>query len=278
MALKKISIEDLPAFGGRLMELARKENIGTPALLAAALYEKYRALIEPAQRKNKNGKIVKDQAHDLAAITRMVQNHFGAEEAYEVQSKYLYAYSMLFGCSMDYLYGRTEVKSCNLELREICKKLHISEQMVNNFMNDDDTNPEAFSNAAWWSRLLSGNGFEEIPMAWLQYSMELEIRSDLRKKIEAIRCAEKSASDDTYRTMMEVKRLALEKMVPWEETRSNGAFLFLSKLLTEYIENSAELWVKSRHCDLKDNYYDNELRKIEILNSALKDGANPVQK
>ena len=90
--LGNTSLEDLPSFGRKLMELAREHGIGTPSLLAEALYEKHQTLVEPAQRKNKNGKNVKDRKHDIAAITRMVQNHFNEEYAFNIQSKYLFAW------------------------------------------------------------------------------------------------------------------------------------------------------------------------------------------
>ena len=125
MAIENISIEELPAFGRRLMELAREKEIGSPLLLAEALYHSYRDLVEPAQRKNKHGKVVKDSKHDIEAIKRMVQRHFNEENAYNIQSKYLYAYSMLFDCSLDFLYGNTKVRCCDLEVRDICNKFYI---------------------------------------------------------------------------------------------------------------------------------------------------------
>ena len=276
MSLKKIDINELPDFGGRLMTLARNINIGSPILLAEALYENHRDLIEPGQRKNKNGKTVKDSQHDIAAITRMVQKHFGTEYAYDVQSKYLYAYSLLFNCSMDYLYGKTTITCCNLEIQELCEKMHIPEQVANNILESYDSDPNTFSHASWWMDLLSGEEFNKIPKAWLQYSMELQMYSDLNKKIEAIRNAEKLASDKTYRTMMEVRRISLEKMIPWIESRCQGAFLSLSRLWTDYTDRSSRSWVSSRHCDLEDNYFDHELEKIKVLEEYLKEDSDPI--
>lgn len=123
--LGNTSLEDLPPFGRKLMELAREHGIGTPSLLAEALYEKHRTLVEPAQRKNKNGKNVKDRKHDIDAITRMVQNHFNEEYAFNIQSKYLFAYSELFHCSLDYLYGKVNVRSTDPDMNVICKKTGI---------------------------------------------------------------------------------------------------------------------------------------------------------
>lgn len=277
MAIENISIEELPAFGRRLMELAREKEIGSPLLLAEALYHSYRDLVEPAQRKNKHGKVVKDSKHDIEAIKRMVQRHFNEENAYNIQSKYLYAYSMLFDCSLDFLYGNTKVRCCDLEVRDICNKLHIDERAITNFIDGYDSDPEAFSPTLCWSELLSTNMFDEIPSAWLRYSMEVLQYKDLEKKIEAIKKAEISAADSNYRIMMEARRNSLEKMQPWKKSNCEGAFGILLQIITMYIDAKTESWVASKHTDLAENYYDNELKKIELLEATLKEGSEPIK-
>lgn len=112
MAITNIPLNELPSFGRRLMELAIEKECATPILLARALYEACQDLVEPAIRRNKRGKIVKDEQHDIDAIRRMVQRHFNAENATDVQSNYLFAYSKLFNCSLDYLYGVSKAKKC----------------------------------------------------------------------------------------------------------------------------------------------------------------------
>ena len=44
-------------------------------------------------------------------------------------------------------------------------------------------------------------------------------------------------------------------------------------MLSEYIDTRAEEWVKSKHTDWEQNYYDNELKKIEYLEKVLKEGS-----
>lgn len=278
MAIEKIPIEEFPTFGRKLMELAREKDMGSPLLLAEALYENCRDLVEPAQRKNKHGKVVKDHKHDIESIRRMVQKHFNEENAYNVQSKYLYAYSKLFKCSLDYLYGTITVRSCDLEVRDICNKLHIDEKAIVNLIEEYDPNPEVFSLTRCWSEVLSSEIFFTVPYEWLRYSMEVLQYKDLEKKIKAIKKAEASATDSTYRTMMESRRISLEKMQPGKKSSCQGAFEILSQILFIYLNSKTELWVNSRHIDLEDTYYDNELKKIEILETALKEGSEPIKK
>lgn len=278
MALANVRLEELPTFGRRLMELAKEKNLGSPTLLSNELYYTCRDLVNPAPRKNKYGKVVKDEAHDKEAIKRIVQQHFNEEDVCKVQSKYLLAYSRILGCSLDYLYGVADIRSCNLEVREICEKLHLNESVVINMIEGYDEDPDVFSSTRFWSEILSGDLFHELPSAWLMYSMQVLEFQDLAKKIEAIRKAEKEANDEHYRTMMEVRRIALEKMQPGKSSDCEGAFRILMKLFTKYMDEKAEKWADSRHVDFEDNYYDNELKKIEILEAALKEGSRPATK
>lgn len=277
MAIANIPVNELPAFGRRLMELAQGKMIGTPLLLAESLYTECGDLVEPAKRKNKHGKVVKDRAHDIEAIKRTVQTHFNEEHAYNVQTKYLFAYSRLFNCSLDYLCGKTDIKSVDMEVHEICRKLHIKESVVQNLIDGYDEDPEVFSTTRWWSDMLADEVFSDIPYAWLQYSMQVLIFQDLDKKIKAIKAAEKQADDDIYRTTMEVRRISLEKMQPGKESDCIGAFHMLNRIVSEYMDKATEKWIESKHTDLEERYYDNEIRKIEILEKALAEGAGPVK-
>ena len=258
--------------------LCRERNLYEPAAVACALYKDYYEIVQPGTRNNKHGVSVKSPENDIKALTRAVQKHFNIVEAYKVQSHFMYAYSQLFDCSLDYLYGRTDIMSCDMEIRDICAKLHIDEKAVINLIEGYDPDPEVFSTTRCWSEVLSDEVFGTIPYEWLHYSMEVLEFEDLAKKIEAIKKAEQSAQDSTYRTMMEVRRIALEKMQPGKSSNCEGAFRILSQTLSKYIDSKTEVWVDSRHTDIADNYYDNEMKKIEILEAALKDGAEPLKK
>ena len=276
--IKKTKPEDLDGFGRRLLILCRENDVFEPAAVALALYEKYYDIVQPGTRNNKHGISVKSPENDVKALTRAIQKHFNVVDAYKVQSHFMYAYSLLFNCSLDYLYGRTAVKSCDLEVRSICDKLHIDERAVNNLIAGYDEDPDKFSATRCWSDVLSDELFEKIPYEWLRYSMEVLEFEDLAKKIEAIRKAEQSAEDLTYRTMMEERRVALEKMQPGKSSDCEGAFRILSQTLSKYIDSRTEIWVDSRHTELADNYYDNEIKKMKTLQAALKEGANPVKR
>ncbi len=204
--LGNTSLNDLPSFGRRLMELAREQDIGTPMLLATKLYDNYSDLVEPAKRKNKYGKIVKDRDHDISAITRMVQTHFNEENAYNVQSKYLFAYSKLFNCSLDYLYGTTPVRSTDPDVRIICQKIGLSEKVVQKLMHKSeiylegslyahfdydflykDLDPEAkLLINSFWNDLLESDLFIKLPEEWAEMACALQLHKAIKENLDTI--------------------------------------------------------------------------------------------
>lgn len=220
--LENTSLNDLPAFGRRLMELSREKGIGSPTLLATKLYDDYCDLVEPAKRKNKYGKIVKDRTHDISAITRMVQTHFNEENAYNVQSKYLFAYSKLFNCSLDYLYGTVSVKSTDPDVRTICRKLGLSEKVVHKLMRKPeiylegslyahfdydflykDLDPEAKLLAnSFWNELLESDMFIKLPEKWAYMACALQLHNAIKESLDSI--DSKSVSMPDRNTFFEI--------------------------------------------------------------------------
>lgn len=205
--LGNTSLEDLPSFGRKLMELAREHGIGTPILLAEALYENHRALVEPAQRKNKNGKNVKDRKHDIDAITRMVQKHFNETFAFNIQSKYLFAYSELFNCSLDYLCGKVNVRSTDPDMNGICEKTGLSEKAIEKLMKHSkfylenflyqhneyeflysNIDPDAaIDTTNFWNNIIESDFFMSLPEAWAEMACALQLHKAAQRTLEAIK-------------------------------------------------------------------------------------------
>ena len=60
----------------------------------------------------------------------------------------LVKYADFFGVSTDYLLGRTDVKSSNTEIKDICKKLDLSEEAISTICNLGKTT-ERSNNLNW---------------------------------------------------------------------------------------------------------------------------------
>ena len=271
MAFKNLALKDMPKLGQRLMGLEREERLETPAEIAQTLYERFYELVKPGERKNKNGKNVKSQENDIKAIIKTVQSHLNEEDAYNVQSKFMYAYSQLFDCSIDYLYGITEVKRQDMDIRQICEKTGLSEQAVINIVENCHDDPEVFSMTIWWSKLLEDDAFYRIPMDWSTYSHLVLEGQDLQKKINAIDLAlKKTKLDETLKIMQEMRCDTLEKLKPSKEDACYGAFGKMIRNIENYLDDRTTDWISKQHKEFCEMYYNSEINKMKILEAALK--------
>ena len=271
MAFKNLKLEELPKFGQRLMGLARENDIDTPAEIAQALYERCHELVKPGERKNKYGKIVKSEQNDIKSIIKFVQAHLNEENAYNVQSKYMYAYSQLFYCSIDYLYGITEVRSQDIDIRQICEKTGLSEKAVTHLIENCDDDPEPFSATEWWSQVLEGQAFYGIPIVWRKYGERALERQDLQKRIDAINKALGEVElDSIARAIQEMGPDTLEKLKREKEDTCYGAFGKMMQYIQNYLEDITTDWVEKQHRDYDEMYYHGEINKLKIIEASLK--------
>lgn len=271
MAFKNLKLEDLPKFGQRLMGLARENDMVTPAEIAQSLYERCYELVKPGERKNRYGKVVKSEENDIKSIIKFVQAHLNEENAYNVQSKYIFAYSQLFECSIDYLYGITKVKSQELDIRQVCEKTGLSESAVINLVENYDDNPEIFPTTEWWSQVLEGDAFYGIPIVWVTYSERVLERQDLQKRIDAINKALGEVElDSITRLLQEMRSDTLERFNREKEDSCYGAFGKMMQYVQNYLEDRARDWVEQQHKDYDEMYYRGEINKLKIIEASLK--------
>ena len=181
-------------------------------------------MVEPGHRKNKNGKVVKDRQHDIDAITRMIQNHFNEEEAYNVQSKFLFAYSKLFNCSLDFLYGTVKVRSTDPDMNAICKKTGLSEKVVERLMSNSNIDLDSFmfnffeyeylytdfnlkadlTVTDYWNELLESDLFMSLPEKWVHMACALQLYKETQVCLEEINKFDKKHPDrDSFISIIE---------------------------------------------------------------------------
>lgn len=270
MALKNWKLEEFPEFGQRLMGLAREKDIETPAEIAKALYERCYELVKPGERKNKYGKVVKSEENDIKAIIKFVQAHLNEENAYNVQSKYMYAYSQLFECSIDYLYGITEVRSYDLDIRQICEKTGLSEQAVSNLVHNKPDDTVAFSLSLWWSKILEDEAFYEAPMDWIKYCTMVLESLDVKKRVNAIlHTSEDSEFDDIAKYLHDMRAETLIKLRAAKDDECYGALGKMIRNIENYLEKLATEWVSEQHKEFDEMFYHSEINKLKIIEAAL---------
>lgn len=103
--------------------------------LANILYEDYYDYVAPNGYPKKHSEY---KTKNIAAITKHIERDMLKENPWEVSSNYMYAYSLVFHVSMDFLYGKTDIFSDNYDVRNICEKTGLSEKAVENLLSDEE--------------------------------------------------------------------------------------------------------------------------------------------
>ena len=203
------------SFGELLASLGEEQGWNAAAQIAEQLYENdicYN-LLQPGGREYK---YKFNERKDKNAISRRVQEHlakverpdgtFSYKEAFEIPGEYMLAYSIIFNCSLDYLYGRIAVAAPNAEVADISEKTGLSSSVVDKLMNSEDVCMEEYlakandyglletynpdidpdevteedeyidtyaSKSKFWNEVLESDMFDKIPEAWYRMACAL---------------------------------------------------------------------------------------------------------
>lgn len=269
MFLKGKKIDEYRGFGRRLRIAIDRKGFSDNRKLAEELDKQCSSIIN--MRKKKTGAQPKDP---ISYIMRNIQIHLNKEEAYKVPSAYMYAYSIVLDCSLDYLYGRSEIMTSNLSVADICEKTGLSEPSIINLMDDqiNRDSPDCFSLASWWSKFLGTPIFFQLPLAWKEYALRILQLSDIDKKINAKQKASKDEEisdfimkliydDDDQKTLKAIRK---EK-----DDSKYGTYNKMIRLIEGFLDQYAEEWANEQHPQYDEMYYRSEINKLQILNSQI---------
>ena len=191
-------------FGQKLADLAEERNMHSAADIAAALYEND-LCFELVHPRDRDVKYLVSKDKDINTITRRVQEHISpSKEAQSVPGNYVFAYSILFDCSMDYLYGKIEEKCPDVEVLDISKKTGLSVEAVKRLMENDEISLDEYLEEAnnyglfddpecgtydpeledyfldtdasvpkFWSSLIESDLYEKLPENWYRMACAL---------------------------------------------------------------------------------------------------------
>lgn len=243
-------------FALRLFHLGEDMCCLGPASIATALYanDECFKLVHPKDRSVKRA-AYKDK--DIASIARRVQDHFDVTNAYDVPGNYMMAYSILFDCSMDYLYGKIDEKCPNVEVLDISRKVGLSVEAVKRLMENETISLEDYLKAInnynlldapdcgtydpelddyfletdvsitkFWSELIESDLFIQMPENWSRMACALYTSKAIKMVAEE---AEKEWDDlppmdvflswvETWETFHPERPLARMYKMTWEET------------------------------------------------------------
>ena len=194
-------------FGKILNELSEYRGYKSATDIAVALYEDDICfdLVHPRDR---DTKYLVSRDKDINSIARRVRDHIVPDmDAQDVPGNYMLAYSILFHCSLDYLFGLVDNAAPNAEVRDISEKTGLSPKAVENLCAKSEVyleqfiyqnthnlysqgfNPEArLGVSKFWSDLLESELFSEIPENWARMAFSLQIykaTQDFVKQVES---------------------------------------------------------------------------------------------
>ena len=192
---KKIKNKEPITFQNRLLSLMFDSpievRVKTTIELAKRLKETYFYNI------SKNG--VKIPTLKESSINQMIKKHLEDGDVPSIPSslniEYLQAYAQYFGCSTDYLFGKTPYKTNSYDIRKICELTGLSEKVINIFVTEYSIRnkiPEKFkeillsneTQSEFWINLLNNEEiFTRIPNEWNRMKTAINKINDLNSKI-----------------------------------------------------------------------------------------------
>ena len=248
--MAKTRIEDIPPgaeFGLRLFRLGEGIERKGPAAIADALYENDVCFktISPRGR-DKKYKVNKDK--DIGAIMRRVQDHLELTNAYDVPSNYMYAYSILFDCSLDFLYGKIDVECPNLEVLDISKKTGLSTKVAQKLyeLSKDGESPIVDC----WSAIMDSPLFDSVYKDWEFITYSVYDKIGLEARLAALEWEKKYLSDKGINPLddeifdfprdLDYEIATVQEKIANKEAAFYGMLSKVSKNIADFLESNAK--------------------------------------
>jgi len=159
MALK--NDECISEFGKKIISLMIEKECDSPKILATKLYDAGLVTV-----KSQGKDIYNRRSNAIGSIEKKIRVHIHSDGAGCLQGEFVLAYCKFFGCSADYLFGFTDIKSPDIDVKKICERTGLSENAVLNLTEPVDRNAKEYR-ADIWSMILSSSLYTKIPGDWL---------------------------------------------------------------------------------------------------------------
>ena len=149
---------DFSKFYNRLWTLMENSGDDTPKKLAAALYK------EDLVHVNQNDQIDADEKDSyiqqekrknaIGSIEKKIIKHLNSEDTDKLQGEFVRAYCKHFNCSADFLFGNTDIKTNQIDVRNVCEATGLSETAVSYLVEIKNTSENSTTKLNFWSSLI----------------------------------------------------------------------------------------------------------------------------
>lgn len=223
MALK--NDECISEFGKRIISLMTEKECDSPKMLATKLYD-----VGLVTVKSQGKDIYKRRDNAIGSIEKKIRVHIHSDGAGCLQGEFVLAYCKFFECSADYLFGFTDIKSPDIDVREICDRTGLSEKSVLNLTEQVDKEAKEYRTGVW-SMILESPLYFKIPGEWLEAQKQAFIvaQNDVQLKTAAWELEQVSGPD----------RLDIQNDMEGYEERSQSGKAAMAGLLFNISRNMA---------------------------------------
>ncbi|MDD3747641.1 MAG: hypothetical protein PHD70_14360 [Anaerostipes sp.] len=257
MGFQYLDNESIEKFNCRLWNLMRKKKIEKAKDLAYKLYNAGYDLVTKNEE-DFDGEIAVNN------IAKRIQVHLNSEDIQKLQSRFIMAYCDFFGCSADYLLGRTLIESNNPDTKHFCEVTGLSEKATKRMIEELPSDIKA-DLMGFWSDMLDSNIFYELPYEYHKMCYELGQYYTAHNRIDEINKASREMSDSevfvsTWRTMME------DNYLKEAEPHAGAYYLHMNNILnnmTEYLELFAKKYIETNQREIDGYFFEKLHEKME---------------
>ncbi len=238
MAVSKESANS--PFGKRIMNLIEEKDklieddgkkIKTIKGLATWFYD--HKLVKVSEKKTYDDP-VHERNNRINSIEKKILTHVNTGIITDKNGDYLLAYSKFFGCSCDYLLGRTNVKSTDISIRAICEKTGLSEKAVSRLVRENKGEGRNYN--LLWSKMIESYIYYAIARDWITAS---NAHIDKLKEEGEIAYLDYLKQYMGGRDLMELNLdyEGAESRKDYSEAAFYGTLAKISKAVTDFVED-----------------------------------------
>ncbi|RHO56689.1 hypothetical protein DW091_13380 [Eubacterium sp. AM05-23] len=164
MAKRTENHDDMSKFKNRLWYLMEQKEYKAARDLATSLYDE--GLAEVNSKDNIYNSEEEKRKNAIGSIEKKINKHLSADDTKNVQGEFINAYCKHFGCSADYLFGFSKIRTNNPQVKKICNLTGLSEAAVNKLIKECTEQEGVSYIHECWSALIESDLFMSIPFDW----------------------------------------------------------------------------------------------------------------
>ena len=275
MAKRTENHDDLSKFKNRLWHLMEEKKYKAARDLATSLYDE--GLAEVNSKGDLYNSEEEKRKNAIGSIEKKINKHLSSDDTKNVQGEFINAYCRHFGCSADYLFGFSKIKTNNPKVKKICDLTGLSEGAVDRLMKECQEQDGVSYIHECWSSLIESDLFMSIPFDWGRAYYEACECLKCNAAIKAIEEVLKDEDESSFAyNMVAIKEKPIKKASDGHYAAYYGMLYKLAQGISQRLDELSEKKTQAEHV------YDEELEQMKyqfaVEIAAAKDEPIPKRK